>query len=458
MCGIIGAVSSRGDVAPDIYIGLWTLQHRGQESAGIVVRGADGYHAKKGMGTVDTVFFGDRALSGLKGGSGIGHTRYSTTGGSTGENVQPVEGCFRGVPFWLSHNGNLVRYGALKTELERGGYRFKTTTDTEVIAALVGRSSAHRFEDALSEALAAVEGTYALVALYDERVVGVRDPAGNRPLVIGAGEGLTVLASESATCDVLDILTLRDVAPGEMVVIDSAAGNWYRYRTVPAAEKFCIFEFVYFLRPDSRFLGRGAQAVRERMGRFLWREAPVDADIVISVPDSGNCAAEGVAMESGLPLKMLGIFRSHYVGRTFIEPIGPKRARELNIKFNPIADIVRGKRLVVVDDSIVRANVAKKVVGLLREKGAKEIHMRISSPPYCHPCHYGIDTYRVEDELAGRRHRGDVELIRQEIGADTLHYLSLEKLKEAVSGGGAGDCEVGFCDACFTGDYPIPVK
>jgi amidophosphoribosyltransferase len=460
MCGVIGGVSSHEDIAPELYAGMWSLQHRGQESAGMITDGKGGCHAIKGMGTVETVF-GGSALSELAGRGGIGHVRYSTTGESSPENIQPVEGVFKGIPFWLAHNGNLVRYEGMRNDLQEAGYRFKTTTDTEVIAALVARSPMPSFEEALADALSQVHGTYALIALYAGRVIGVRDPIENRPLVIGAGRGITLLASESAACDVLRLKTLREVEGGEMVVLDPVLHNWYSHRRPHAERRQCIFEPVYFFRPDSMVFfrpgssvpGQRAQSVREQMGRSLWRESPVSADMVVPVPDSGNFAASGLAKESGLPFEM-AIFRSHYIGRTFIKPIGPERARSLSMKFNIIPEIVQGRKVVLVDDSIVRANVMRKVVGLLRSAGTREIHVRISSPPYRNPCFYGIDTYRVTDELVARRCGGDVELIRREIGADSLAFLSLEELKKAAGGG----VEDGFCDACFSGNYPIPVK
>ena len=346
-----------------------------------------------------------------------------------------------------------MRYAERRETLERNGYPFTTTTDTEFIAALIHYSKKDTFEDALRDALGGVEGTYSIVALYRDKVFGVRDPSGNRPLVIGEGRGMIVLVSESAACDVLDIRVVRDVAAGEMIVVDPNVNGWYSHRQ-PATEKFCIFEFVYFLRPDSKFGGKRVILVREEMGRTLWQEHPVEADIVVPIPDSGSAAAAGLAEEARLPLKQLGLFRSHYVGRTFIEPI-KERVRALNIKLNPIREIVEGKRIVLVDDSIVRASVIKRVIRQLRGKGAAEIHVRISSPPYIAPCFYGIDTYRVDKELIAQRLGGDVEAIRREIGADTLGYLSIGGLKKAVSGDAA---HPGFCDACFTGNYHIPIK
>ncbi len=453
MCGIIGAYS-QDEVSIELYIGLWALQHRGKESAGIATflddRGGT-CCLEKAMGTVETVF-GDHTLSRLRGKSGIGHVRYSTTGKSLAENAQPIEASFRGKPFFIAHNGNLVRYAVLRNTLAEQGYVFRTASDTEVIAALISVSQAEHFEDALREALTRVEGTYSLVLMHEGKVFGVRDSSGNRPLVIGEGHGTILFASESAACDVLELMTIRDVAPGEIVVIDPVYQNWYSLKPGAGTGKPCIFEAVYFLRPDSLFRGERAQLLRERMGRLLWNEAPVDADAVVPVPDSGNFAAAGLSKASGIPFEM-ALFRSHYVGRTFIEPIVKERRRRNRIKLNIIPEIVERKRIILVDDSIVRATVMRRVIRQLREARANEIHVRISSPMYRYPCFYGIDTYRVEGELIARRHNGDCELIRREIGADSLHYLSLEHLREAATGRIPSD----FCDACFTGAYHIPI-
>ena len=469
MCGIIGAISENGGVAQDIYPGLWSLQHRGKESAGIITYDGQKYHKKKDMGTVEVVF-GNDALLGLAGGAGIGHVRYSTTGPNSAENIQPVEGSFRSIPFWIGHNGNFTNTEELRAECESKGYYFKTTTDTEVLAALIflhGLGGQKSFEYALKLSLKKIEGTYSIVVLYKNTVSGVVDPTANRPLVYGEGRGLRVLASESAACDVLGIKYLRDVGPCELIILQTTPTYLQRDHIGDHADdsslkqKFCIFEYVYFLRPDSKFDGRRAQSTREEMGKRLWKESPVSADIVVPIPDSGNFAASGLATEAGLPFVM-AFFRSHYVGRTFIEPIQERREKGLRIKLNIIPELVAGKRVVIVDDSIVRSTVIKKVIAMLREAGAKEIHVRISSPSYTHPCHYGIDTYRVKNELIAKRHGGNSEAIREEIGADSLHHLSLEGLKESVWV--SRDKTVSrfgkeqMCDACFSGTYHIPIK
>ncbi|KKS38953.1 MAG: amidophosphoribosyltransferase [Candidatus Sungbacteria bacterium RIFCSPLOWO2_12_FULL_41_11] len=464
MCGILGIVSESGEVSQDIYAGLWSLQHRGKEGAGIATYDGNVYHEKRGMGTVEVVFGGE-VLSGLLGKIGIGHVRYSTAGGSTLENVQPIQGLFKSVPFWIAHNGNLTNTKKLRQECVKQGYFFRTTTDTEIIASLIYFNESFGFEEALYRALSRVEGTYALVVLYKDVIYGMRDLTGNRPLVYGEGRGIKVLASESATCDVLGMKYLFDVRPGEIIVmkqgsLSGAYGDQMFCSTAEAfqKQKFCVFEYVYFLRPDSIFDGRRAQRVREEMGRNLWRESAVDADIVVPVPDSGNFAACGLAKEAGLPIEM-ALFRSHYVGRTFIEPLQERREKGMRIKLNVIPELVEGKRVVVVDDSIVRSTVIKRVINMLREAGAREIHTRISSPPYKYPCYYGIDTYRVENELIAKRLNGDVEAIRKEIGADSLHYLSLEGLRRSVMEVPGNKLKANnFCDACFSGNYHIPLK
>lgn len=462
MCGVIGLVSRVADAAEDIYAGLWSLQHRGKESAGIATFDGSKYFVKKDMGTVEIVF-GDQALISLKGQSGIGHVRYSTTGGSTIDNAHPIEGFFRGSPFWVAHNGNLVGVEKIKNECAALGYVFQTNTDTEMIAALICYSQKEKFEDALKEALSLVKGTYALTVLYKNNVYGARDKTGNRPLCIGFGRGIFVLASESATCDVLGVEFLRDVYPGEIVTLnkDPFCVQFDKILEPPQLhinnQKPCLFEYVYFLRPDSIFNGRRAQLVREEMGKRLWQESKVSADIVVAIPDSGNFAASGVSQESGLPL-VAALFRSHYVGRTFIEPLHERREKGLRIKLNIIPELVSGKRVVVVDDSIVRSTVIKRVIKMLREAQAKEIHVRVSSPPYKYPCYYGIDTYKVGEKLIASR-LGDIEEIRKEIGADSLAYLSLDSLKKAVSQFRNDELnKENFCDACFSGNYHIPIK
>ena len=459
MCGIVGMVSTQ-EVSKRLYLGLWSLQHRGKESAGIVTYDGITYHEQREMGTVEVALDGQKKLSCLRGKSGIGHVRYSTTGGSSIENVQPIVGSFRGVPFWIAHNGNLVNVEEWKPSCEELGYSFCTTTDTEVIAALIHFSQKPNFESALVEALKKISGTYSLVILYLNTVYGVRDASGNRPLIYGCNptKDTFMLASETATCDVLGFKFVREICPGEIFKLGGSFLSSSVADLPQSEKKFCLFEYIYFQRPDSILMGRRIQLAREAMGRALWFEQPVDADIVVAVPDSGNAAAKGLAKASGLSLED-AFLRSHYIGRTFIEPIKDQREEKLRIKLNIIPEIVAGMRVVVVDDSIVRATVAKRVVQMLREAGAAEIHFRVSSPPYQYPCYYGIDTYKVVDDLVAKRHAGDIELIRKEIGADSLYHLSLEGVKKAVIAVGVEPLAQGdFCDACFTGDYQIGSK
>lgn len=474
MCGIVGVASPTHEVADDIYVACWALQHRGQVSAGMVTiysQHGEGYE-RMGEGTVD-VALGRQPLSLLRGTVGIGHVRYSTAGGSTLRDCQPVSGYFRGKKFWVAHNGNLVNARGLRDTCIRENYNFVTSTDTEVIVALISLSSKTDFDGALLEALRLVQGTFALVILYDGLIYGVRDRSGKWRLMAGSGRGIYVLASETAVFDHLQIRFSREIMPGEIfkVCVYSSARTDDGF-SVESSEiengrtgginsreqRPCVFEHVYFQRPDSVISGRRVDAVRRKMGRRLAREAPVSADIVVPVPDSGISAAIGFSQESGIPFEPHGLFRFHYVGRTFIEPIPGRREKGVRIKFNPIPENVRGRRVVVVDDSIVRATVIKQVVKYLREAGAAEVHVRISSPVYRYRCYYGIDTYRIEGELVGERLGGDIEAIQQEIGADSLHYLSVDGMKEAIfEVPGDPDTERDYCVACFTGEYDIPV-
>ncbi len=458
MCGVFGIVSDE-DVIEHVRIGLWAQQHRGQESTGAVVyQGEEKYAERRKMGMVDFVFY-DAPVH-MQGKSGIGHVRYSTIGSSTPDNIQPIKGTFRGSEFCLAHNGNLVGFESLRRGFSVWGYQFSTTTDTEVIAATIHFSSQETFEGALREALRQAIGTYALVALYKDMVIGGRDGSGNRPLAIGQRGTTRFFASESAVCTVLGGTFLREVMPGEMVILrphEKIVSQKIGSDSPDECAKFqkpCLFEFVYFSRPDSLLNGGRIQSIRERMGRNLWREAPVDADIIVPVPDSGTAAAVGSSRESGIPLEM-ALFRYHYVGRTFIEKTDARRDELMNIKFNVIPEAVIGKRVMLVDDSIVRARTARKTIKMLKDAGAREVHMRVSSPCIPYPCHYGINTNEIPHELAGRRHGGDLERIREEIGADSLAYLSLDGLKQAVIEGTQGLGMDNFCDACFSGNYHI---
>ena len=452
MCGVFGESEAK-NVALDAYAALYAMLHRGKEGAGIVTGDGRKYKFHKGTGTVDVVFGGEGILPGLVGQYGIAHIRYSTTGEKSLDNTQPIKGLFRDKEFFIAHNGNLTHQKGLRAKIEREGFSLKTTVDTEMIAALITLSKKSDFVDAFKEAISQVTGTFSLTALYGDLVLGARDPWGNRPLIIGARDQSTMFSSETAVFDVLRAKTIREVEPGEIVVIDpSLKSDWYSIRYSPGKEGLCSFEFVYYQRPDSKLLDKRILSVREQMGKYLAQEHPVEADIVVSVPDSGNFAAIGFSQESGIPMEWGALLRDHNTGRTFIAPLGD-RAKLLSLKFNVVPEKVVGRSVVLVDDSIVRATVMPKLVKNFKEAGAREIHVRISSPPYAHACWYGIDTCRVEGELVAKKHNGNVEAIRQEIGADTLGYLSLENMEKSIS----GNSPMGFCNACFTGNYPIPI-
>ncbi len=441
-CGIFG-ILGRPEAANLTYLGLYALQHRGQESAGIVASDGQGLHLERGMGHVAEVFSEVR-LRRLKGSLAIGHVRYSTTGSSQLKNAQPILANYRRGSVALSHNGNLVNAHLLKAELEREGSIFSSTTDSEVIVHLIARSASDNLVEATAEALGRVSGAYSLVIMNETQLLGIRDPHGFRPLSLGRLGDAWVLASETCAFDLIDATFVRDVEPGEFVHITPQGMK--SYRPLPAARPAqCIFEYIYFSRPDSLLYGQNVAGVRKALGRQLAREAPADADLVIPVPDSGLPAALGYAQESRLPFDH-GLIRNHYVGRTFIEPKQNIRHFGVKIKLNPVREILEGKRVVVVDDSIVRGTTSRKIVTMLRSAGAREVHMRISAPPTISPCFYGIDT-PTRKELIASSH--SVEEIRRYLRADSLGYLSMEGLLRAV---GKDD---GFCHACFSMQYPV---
>ncbi len=450
VCGVFGIYAPGRDVARLTYFGLFALQHRGQESAGIATapRGG-GIMAIREQGLVAQVF-NDHMLRSLVGDMAIGHVRYSTTGSSEWENAQPIVRDDERT-LALAHNGNLINAVELHSELCDRGVPFRSTSDSEIIAAMLATRSACKLEEAVADVLPRLRGAFSTVVMTDECVVAFRDPHGLRPLAIGVFadepgvKPVYCVASESCAFDLIGARYLRDVEPGEVVTL-SADG--LRSRLVVGGERraFCVFEYIYFARPDSRLGGTRLQVTRSRMGEILWREAPVPADLVIAIPDSGNAAARGLARASGLPQDD-GFIKNRYVGRTFIQPGQELRRHGLRLKFNPLPEVVRGQRLVVVDDSIVRGNTMPQIVKMLREAGAAEIHLRISSPPIKHPCHYGIDMSTREEMVA---HERTVDEIAAELGADSLHYLSLAGVYEAVGG-----LRENHCDACFSGDYPL---
>jgi len=444
------AIYGTQDAAAHTALGLHALQHRGQEAAGIVTFDGRQFHAHRATGLVGDIFGSEQVIASLPGHAAVGHTRYSTTGASMLRNVQPLyaELAFGGLA--VAHNGNLTNARFLRRLLVDEGAIFQSTTDTEVIVHLVARSRARDPVQRLVDALRQVEGAWSLVALFGDAIVGGRDPYGVRPLVLGRLGDAWIFASETCALDILGADFVRDVEPGELVVVDRDGPRSLRpfLRRHP---RFCIFEYVYFARPDSRVEGRGVYEVRKRIGMELAREAPAAADMVVPVPDSGVPAAIGYAQESGLPFEF-GIIRNHYVGRTFIEPSDRIRHLGVRLKHNADRTTLAGKRVVLVDDSIVRGTTSTKIVAMVRAAGAREVHMRIAAPPTTHSCFYGVDTPEREKLLAARH---SVDEIARLIGVDSLAYLSIDGLYRAVGLDGRDSRQPAFCDACFTGDYPI---
>jgi amidophosphoribosyltransferase len=442
-CGVFGVLAPGSDVARLAYFGLYALQHRGQESAGIAVSQRGRILTMRDQGLVNQVF-DEQKLRALHGEMAIGHVRYSTTGASSWENSQPVWRSDRR-EVALAHNGNLINAVELHGELRERGVGFRSTSDSEVIAALLSTHEAETIEEAVVDVMQRVEGAYSTVVMTKDRVVAFRDPAGLRPLSIGMVGDRYCVASETCAFDIIGGHFLRDVQPGEVVSL-TEGGLQVRQAVVSERRALCVFEHIYFARPDSRLGGQVLQVARGRMGEILAREAPAEADLVIPVPDSGNPAARGYARASGLPQDD-GFVKNRYVARTFIQPGQELRKHGLRMKFNPLPEIVGGKRIVVVDDSIVRGNTTRQIVQMLRDAGASEVHMRISAPPIRHPCHYGIDMSTREEMIA---HGRDVAEVAAELGCDSLAYLSLEGVYEAIEG-----TRDTHCDACFSGSYPL---
>jgi amidophosphoribosyltransferase len=454
-CGVFGLYAPGHEVSRLSYFALYALQHRGQESAGIAAADRDGQIiTRRELGLVNQVFT-ENDLRTLAGELAIGHVRYSTTGSNAWENSQPVQrsegtnGSRREVA--LAHNGNLINALELHEELLDRGVSFSSTSDSEIIAAMIATHPADSVEDAIADVLPRLRGAFSIVAMTKDRVVAFRDPHGLRPLSIGViespdgGEPRYCVASESCAFDIIGAKFLRDVEPGELVTLGAEG---LRSRPISPGQRraFCVFEYIYFARPDSRMNGHALQVARGRMGAILWREAPVEADLVIAVPDSGNAAARGLARAAGLPQDD-GFVKNRYVARTFIQPGQELRKHGLRLKFNPLPEVIAGQRLVVVDDSIVRGNTTRQIVQMLRDAGAAEVHMRISAPPIKHPCHYGIDMSTREEMIA---HGRTTEEVAAELGCDSLHYLSLAGVYEA-----AGSTRATHCDACFSGEYPL---
>jgi amidophosphoribosyltransferase len=445
-CGLFG-IFGHPEAAHMAYLGLYALQHRGQESAGIVASDGAKLRLHKGMGYVNDVFSHGK-LDALPGDRAFGHVRYSTAGDTISDNAQPILiDCHRG-PIALGHNGNLVNAALLRRELEAAGSIFQSTSDTEVILHLYARSHLEHLEDAVGASLSKVMGAFSLIFLTPKALVAARDPWGFRPLVIGRLGSATIICSETCALDLIGAEYVRDVEPGEMVAVDDSGARSFR-PFPPAPPRQCIFEHVYFARPDSLVYGRNVLQSRLLLGSRLAREAPAAADLVCPVPDSGMGAALGYARESGLPFTW-GLIRNHYVGRTFIEPKQSIRSFGVKVKLNPVREALAGKRVVLIDDSIVRGTTSRKIVAMVRAAGAAEIHVRISSPPTTGPCFYGIDTPLRRDLIAANQ---PVDDICRFIGADSLAYLSLEGLLEAV----ADSRSERHCTACFSGRYPVAV-
>jgi amidophosphoribosyltransferase len=447
-CGVFG-VFGHQDAAALTVLGLHALQHRGQEAAGIVSFDGTDFHAERHVGLVGDNFTGREVIDRLGGDRAIGHNRYSTHGGSVERNIQPLFAEFAGGGFAVAHNGNLTNALTLQNRLQRRGSIFQSTSDTEVILHLIATSDRGRLVDRVIDALGQVEGAYSLVCLSEKKMIGCRDALGVRPLVLGDLDGAWILASETCALDIIGARHVRDVEPGEMVIITND-GVESRRPFPEMRSRFCIFEYVYFARPDSSVGGRGVYEVRKKIGAELAREAPAIADLVVPVPDSGTPAAIGFAEASGLPFD-LGITRNHYVGRTFIEPTDAIRHMGVRLKHNANRDVIGGKRIVLVDDSIVRGTTSHKIVQMMREAGAAEVHMRIASPPTQDSCFYGVDTPEKSKLLASRM---SIPEMAEYIKVDSLAFLSIDGLYRAVGKANRDTAMPQFCDACFTGDYP----
>ena len=447
-CGVFG-IFGHPDAAAITALGLHALQHRGQEAAGIVSFDGKRFHSERRLGLVGDAFARREVIDRLPGTAAIGHVRYSTTGETVLRNVQPLFAELEGGGFAIGHNGNLTNGIALRKNLVHEGAMMQSTTDTEVILHLVARARRNRFVDRFIEGLRQLEGAYAFVGLTNKKLVGARDPFGIRPLVIGKLDGCPILASETCALDIIGAQYVRDVENGEVVIFDEDGMQSHK-PFPPMAARPCIFEYIYFARPDSIVGGRHVYNVRKTMGRELAREAPAQADVVVPVPDSGVPAAIGFAQESGIPYE-LGIIRNHYVGRTFIQPTQTIRDQGVRLKHSANRAVVAGKRIVLVDDSIVRGTTSRKIVQMMRDAGAKEVHFRIASPPITHPDYYGIDTPE-RDKLLAATH--DLEGMRQFIGADSLAFLSVDGIYRAMGFDKRDVARPQFTDHCFTGDYP----
>lgn len=450
-CGVFG-IYDHPEAANFTYLGLYSLQHRGQESAGIVSTDGEKLYSHREMGLVTEVFDGE-SISSLQGTTAIGHVRYSTTGSSNNKNTQPLIMNYEKGELAVGHNGNLTNAKTLRHKLEKEGSIFQSTTDTEVIVHLIARSKEKTFLKRIIEALTQCKGAYSLVFLTPKGLVAARDPHGFRPLVLGKIDNSYVVASETCAFELIGANYIREIEPGEIVFINESGIR--SFKSLPKKQhKYCVFENIYFSRPDSFVQGRNIYQMRKNMGKQLAIESPADADIVVAVPDSGTPAAMGYAEQLGIPFET-GFLRSHYIGRTFIEPQQSIRNFGVKLKLSVIKEVIDGKKVVVVDDSIVRGTTSRKIVKMIRDAGAKEVHMRISSPPMKFSCYYGIDTPLKEELIA---HSLEVEKIKDYITSDTLGYLSAEGITRAVTNGGKSPSgKANYCFACFDGNYPVEI-
>ena len=444
-CGVVG-VYGHPEAANLVYLGLYALQHRGQESAGIVASTHSKMHLELGMGLVADIFDPGRLLK-LPGPLAIGHNRYSTAGKSELVNAQPCMINYAAGSLALAHNGNLVNAKAIRKELGSKGAIFQSTNDSEVIVHLMAQAKSENFVDRAAEALRQVSGAYSLVLMTENELLAARDPHGFRPLCLGKLDGAYIIASETCVMDLIEAEFIREVEPGELILInENGLQSFFPFKKVES--KYCVFEHIYFARPDSFLFGEHVYTARKEMGRAMAQESPADADLIVPVPDSGVVSAMGFAEESGIPFEM-GLIRNHYVGRTFIEPQSQIRNFGVKLKLNAVKNLISGKRLAIIDDSIVRGTTCRKIVKMLLEAGAKEVHLRISSPPILHSCFYGIDTPHKEELIA---HSHSLEETRKYLGADSLEYLSIKKMLEVLQNG-----KNKFCSACFDGNYPVPI-
>ncbi len=446
-CGVVGVYGDQ-QASQLVYLCLYALQHRGQEASGIVSSNGDTLKFHKALGLVSDIFSDMKVLDHLDGMSAIGHNRYSTTGGNTAVNVQPLVMNVEEGPIAISHNGNLVNDKSLRKALMKHGSIFQTSSDSEIIIHLIAKSNKDTLSEKIKEAFSQVKGAFSIAMLSKSKLFAIRDPKGFRPLCIGKKDVTYIITSESCALDLIEAEYVRDVEPGEMVTIDE---NGLHSEKIFSEEKkaFCIFEYIYFSRPDSKVFGENVDKTRRKFGKMLATLKPAEGDIVVSVPDSSNTAALGFAQESKIKFE-IGLIRNHYIGRTFIHPVQSQRDFKVRIKFNPVEGVLKDRRVIIVEDSIVRGTTLKQLVKMVRDAGAKEVHVRVSSPPIISPCYYGMD-FPTKDELIANNKT--IDQIRKHLNVDSLEYFPLDDLTQSVTNGFSH-----YCHACFSGQYPIPVK